>query len=251
MTPQVTLIPALGDNYIYLITSGTKACAVDPADPAPVFDLLDANGLQLEQILITHHHSDHVLGNLPLKEKTGCTIVGPEDKRVPGLDKSVKEGDTVSFDSIEFDVLFVPGHTSTHIAYFAPKEKWLFSGDSLFTGGCGRLFEGTAEEMLRSLRKLEALPEDTLVYCGHEYTENNLKFAQSLEPHNKEITKRLEAVQRLRNHGKPSIPSLLSVERKTNPFLRASDDALRKAISMQNASELEVFAHIRALKDQF
>lgn len=251
MTPQVTLIPALGDNYIYLISSGTKACVIDPADASPVFEQLDSKGLKLEQILTTHHHSDHVLGNLPLKEKTGCTIVGPEDKRVPGLDQSVHEGSKVSFDSIEFEVLFVPGHTSTHIAYFAPNEKWLFSGDSLFTGGCGRLLEGTAEEMLGSLRKIETLPDDTLVYCGHEYTENNLKFAQSLEPQNQEVAKRLDDVRELRKQGKPSIPSHLFLEKKTNPFLRSSNETLRKAIAMSGASDLEVFAHIRSLKDQF
>lgn len=247
---QITLIPC-GDNYIYLLSHDERACVIDPAEATPVFNELKKQKLTLEQIWITHHHSDHVLGVLPLKEQTNCTVTGPNDPRVPGLDRKVDEGETVSFGPATFEVLSVPGHTSTHIAYFSQGEASLFCGDCLFLGGCGRLFEGTPEEMLASLEKLKKLPDNTLVYCGHEYTENNLKFALTVEPNNRDLIERLQEVSSLRYRGKPTIPAPLSIEKKTNPFLRADQLSIKQTLHMEQASKQEVFAKIRSLKDQF
>ncbi len=248
---NITLIPALGDNYIYLISWENKGIVIDPAEASPVLTEIQNKQITLRAILNTHHHSDHVGGNEQIKEQTNSPIIGPDDRRIPGLDQVAKEGEAVSIDGITFQVLSVPGHTTSHIAFYLPEMKWLFSGDSLFAGGCGRIFEGTYEQMLTSLKKIATLPEDTQVFCGHEYTQNNLEFALSIEPNNPAIQQRLANVKQKRSQHQPTIPSTLAEELLTNPFLRSNDPALKQALGMENATELEVFTKVRQLKDSY
>ena len=246
---KIHQLPALSDNYIFLIESDEEAYVIDPAEAKPVLDAL--SGRTLKKIFITHHHVDHIGGVEELKEKTGAIVIGPDDDRVPALDQRVKEGDSVEMGNSLLEVIEVPGHTSSHIAYFAPKERWLFCGDSLFTAGCGRLFEGTPEEMYHSLQKLSKLPEDTLVHCGHEYTVKNLEFALSIQPMNRTVEYRLNKSKELQAQGEPTVPAPLSTELMTNPFLRVHLPNLKKDLSMEDASDIEVFAHIRSLRNQF
>lgn len=251
MTLQTTLIPALSDNYIYLIHGNGQAIVVDPADPKPVRKALEEKQLQLTHILNTHHHLDHIAGNEALKAETGCELYAPNDERISSIDKVLEPGSTVQVGPLEFQVIAVPGHTSTHIALYAPEPGWLFCGDSLFCGGCGRLFEGTPAQMWDSLKKLMALPDDTLVYCGHEYTQSNLEFALTVDGDNPDLQKRLEFVKELRADGKASIPSTIGEEKASNPFLRINDPEIRTKLDMNDASESEVFAKIRQMKDSF
>lgn len=250
-TPAIRLIPALSDNYIYLLTWGVEGLVVDPAESAPVQAKVESLGIKLTTILITHHHADHVGGVEALKERYGCQVIGPNDSRVPCLDRGVSDGQPLMIGPHEVRVMETPGHTRSHVVYYFPDLKVLFSGDTLFTGGCGRLFEGTAEQMWLSLTKIASLPGDTRVYCGHEYTVTNLSFALDVEPGNQEVATRLAKARSLRADGRPTIPSTLAEERATNPFLRAHDRGLRAALHMDKASEIEVFAHLRALKDVF
>jgi hydroxyacylglutathione hydrolase len=221
---SVELIPCLSDNYVFLIRSGTAVGVVDPADPAEVQKVLDARGWKLTHILNTHHHLDHVGGNLTLKEMSGCTIIGPraEAARIPGLDVAVGEGDMVAFGDERARVFDVPAHTAGHIAYWFETGKALFCGDTMFAMGCGRLFEGTAAQMYAAMRKFDALPGDTQVFCAHEYTESNGRFALSVEPDNTALVQRMDAVRVARAAGNPTVPTTIALEQATNPFLRAA-----------------------------
>lgn len=251
MTVETALIPALSDNYIYLIHGNGQAIVVDPAEPAPVQAELKQRGLQLTHILNTHHHLDHIAGNEPLKAESACQLLAPDDTRISSIDQVLKGDTEVQVGPLKFQVIFVPGHTSTHIALYEKEQGWLFCGDSLFCGGCGRLFEGSAEEMWTSLQKLMALPDDTKVYCGHEYTLSNLQFALTVDPDNVELQQRLAKVSELRQKGLPTIPSTIGEEKKTNPFLRVQDKAIRTRLNMLDATDVEVFARIRQMKDEF
>lgn len=248
---RVLRLPALSDNYIYMIIREDRAAVVDPAVSKTVEALLNRYKLKLEYILCTHHHFDHTGGNQALNAVTGCKVLGPEDKRIPGLDRAVREGAKICFGNVEFDVLSVPGHTKTHVVYYSTDEGILFSGDCLFAAGCGRLFEGTPEEMWGSLRRLRSLPDGTKVFPGHEYTLENLKFAVSLEPENKAVQVRLESIRKLRKKNIPTVPSLISEERVSNPFFRADDPLLRKTLGMESNTEIEVFAAVRKMKDRY
>ncbi len=248
---KVLCIPALRDNYIYMILWKDTAAVVDPSISQPVEALLKRHQLKLTHILCTHHHYDHTGGNRGLKVATQCQVIGPDDKRISGLDLSVKGGDKFHIGPTEFHVLSLPGHTRTHIAYYIREEKILFTGDFLFAGGGGRLIEGTPEEMWTSLCKLMNLPDETIIFCGHEYTLENLEFAMTLEPENQAIKKRLESVKKLRKQNIPSVPSVLAEEKQSNPFLRVNDPMLRRSLGMEEASEVEVFAAIRKLKNSF
>lgn len=233
---KIDLIPVLNDNYTYLLQDAEGCVAiVDPGEAAPVIDALESRGLTPDWILNTHHHGDHIGGNKALKEKYGCKIAGPavDTHRIDSLDRELKEGDAI----LGAQVLETPGHTSGHIVFFFPEAKALFSGDTLFSMGCGRLFEGTATQMWHSLGKILALPDDTQIYCGHEYTQANGAFCLSVEADNKDLQERMAEVEKLRAAGKPTIPVSLETEKKTNVFLRA-----RSA---------ERFAEIRKLKDNF
>ncbi len=252
---KVDLLPALSDNYIYLLheaDSGVTA-VVDPAEPAPVISALEQRGLTLDLILNTHHHMDHIGGNAALKARYSAKIVGPraEMSRIADMDRTVGEGDEVAVGGEIARVFETPGHTSGHIAYWFETSKALFCGDTLFALGCGRLFEGTPAEMWNSLAKLRALPDDTQVFCGHEYTAGNAKFALTIEPDNQELAARAGRIAATRANNEPTIPSLLGDEKRTNPFLRADLPELQEAIGMPNSSTVSAFAEVRGRKDRF
>ena len=253
---EIEQVPVLSDNYVHLVRDpGTGACAaVDPAVAGPVLAALDRLGWSLTHIFCTHHHADHVGGNAELKRATGATIVGAriDRNRIPGLDIEVEEGDHVTLGNQSARVLFVPGHTSGHVAYFFEDARVLFCGDTLFSLGCGRLFEGTPPgQMWDSLCKLRALPDDTEVYPAHEYTNSNADFALTQEPDNPALKARADAVLRLREAGKSSLPSTIAGEKATNPFLRADVPDLLAATGLTGRDPVSAFAEIRHRKDIF
>jgi hydroxyacylglutathione hydrolase len=251
---EIRQVPVLRDNYVYLLRepeTGSVA-AVDPSVAGPVISALDQLGWKLTHILNTHHHHDHTGGNLELKAATGAIIVGPlaDRARIPGIDVALAEGDTLNFGKEEAKVFDVPGHTRGHCAFWFPHSRALFCGDTLFLMGCGRLFEGTPAQMWNSLSKLKKLPGDTRVYCGHEYTQANTRFALTVEPGNRDLAARSKRVDALRAQGKSTVPGTMAEELATNPFLRADDPALQKS---QNApgDAVATFAAIRSAKDNF
>jgi len=252
---EIHLLPVLSDNYVYLLRDPeTAACAaVDPAVAAPVLEKLDELGWKLTHILSTHHHMDHVGGNLEIKKATGCTIVGArgDAARIPGIDVEVSEGDAFTLGSQTAHVFETPGHTVGHIAYWFEGARALFCGDTLFSLGCGRLFEGSPEQMWDSLRKLRDLPGDTRIYCGHEYTNSNADFALDIDPGNAALKRQADGILAQRQNGQPTIPALLADEKVANPFLRADDPALQKAVGMPGEEPVTVFAEIRRRKDHF
>jgi hydroxyacylglutathione hydrolase len=252
---EIVSLPVLTDNYIHIIhdSISSETAAVDPALAPPVLEFLERKGWRLTAIFNTHHHWDHVNGNLELKQRTGCTIIGGhEDRdRIPGIDRAVQEGDVVLLGRHQADILFTPGHTRGHIVYHFADDRLLFCGDTLFAMGCGRLFEGTAEQMWHSLQKLKALPGDTRIYCTHEYTQTNGRFALTLEPENPALQRRMEEVNQLRLHGQPTIPTTVAEEWATNPFFREDSLELQKNIHMNHRTPIEIFEETRRLKDRF
>eukprot|EP00878_Enallax_costatus_P013063 GHUV01013651.1.p1 GENE.GHUV01013651.1~~GHUV01013651.1.p1 ORF type:complete len:334 (+),score=59.86 GHUV01013651.1:37-1038(+) len=254
---EVVRVPALSDNYIWLLhePKSGKTAVVDPAEAQPVTAALSQRGWNLDYIFNTHHHFDHTGGNLQLKKQfNGLQVVGPQADadRIPGIDIQVKDGDTWKFGSLEMRVFDTPGHTRGHITYWLPEAKALFPGDTLFALGCGRLFEGDPRTMWSSLSKLLPLPADTQVYCAHEYTQSNAKFAVTVDPNNTALQERKERIDDARSRGEPTVPSLLGEEFATNPFLRPSDVGIRSALKVDNSvPDWEVFGKIRAAKDRF
>jgi hydroxyacylglutathione hydrolase len=255
---KIDALPAFSDNYIWLLQEpDERRCAVvDPGDAAPVLAWLDANpGWQLSDILVTHHHFDHVGGIEQLKSVTGARVVGPANEKIPARDLALDDGDSLDILGMRFDILGVPGHTSGHIAYVQADQHWLFCGDTLFAAGCGRLFEGTPTQMHTSLTRLAALAEQTKVYCTHEYTLSNLRFAVAVEPDNTDLKNRFEQVSKWREAGQISLPSTIGLERATNPFLRCDTASVAASIKQHKdtdpSSPVEVFAALRAWKDTF
>lgn len=251
----ITTIPVLSDNYIYLVhdsLSGETA-AIDPALAQPVIMKLQENNWQLTYIFNTHHHFDHVGGNLELKQKTGCTIIASDydRNRIPAINVTVQEGDTVNIGAHQAKIIFTPGHTLGHIVYHFERDKILFCGDTLFAMGCGRLFEGTAEQMWQSLQKLKALPPETQIYCTHEYTQNNGRFALTLEPENQRLQQRMQSVNKLRQHNQSTLPTTIAEELATNPFIREDSLAIKQTLGMATSGPSEIFAEIRRMKDRF
>jgi hydroxyacylglutathione hydrolase len=253
---QISALPAFTDNYIWLLQDHrTQRCAVvDPGDAAPVQAWLAAHpGWVLSDILITHHHHDHVGGVERLKKATDAKVYGPASESIPCRDVALKDNERVSVLGWDFDVIAVPGHTLGHIAYY--HHGLLFCGDTLFAAGCGRLFEGTPDQMHTSLTRLAALPEDTLVYCTHEYTLSNLKFAAAVEPENRDTTERLAKVAQQRQAGIMTLPSTLALEKLTNPFLRVDETSVKEKVDERNGpynrAPSAVFAALRAWKDTF
>jgi hydroxyacylglutathione hydrolase len=255
MPLEIRLIPLLSDNYAYLLNDPTsgEAAVVDPSEAAPVLAVLRETGWALKHILNTHHHHDHIGGNQALKAATGAKIVGPEKERhrIPDLDIGLAEGDGYSIGSRRLHVLEVPGHTSGHIALVFGEDEALFCGDTLFSLGCGRLFEGTPAQMWQSLSKLRALPGATRVYCGHEYTQSNCRFALTIEPENRDLRARAEEIARQRAAGTPTIPTTIDLENQTNPFLRVDRPELQVANGWAGREPVEIFAELRRRKDTF
>ncbi|MFT5682055.1 MAG: hydroxyacylglutathione hydrolase [Myxococcota bacterium] len=252
---QIVQVPVLRDNYLYLIhepTSGATA-AIDPAVAPEVHQTLSARGWKLTHILNTHHHLDHVGANLALKEATGCTIVGPaaDRDRIPGIDIALSDGDRYAFGAAEGVVFDVPGHTRGHIAWWFADSEALFCGDTVFSIGCGRLFEGTPAQMWNSISRLRQLPDATRIYCAHEYTASNVRFALSVEPNHPALLARAAEVTALRAADRPTVPSTIGAERAANPFFRADDPVLQQAVGMLGAEPAAVFGEVRGRKDRF
>ncbi|MDR8014139.1 hydroxyacylglutathione hydrolase [Ectopseudomonas guguanensis] len=255
---QIDALPAFNDNYIWLLQdAGSKRCAVvDPGDAAPVQAWLEAHpDWQLSDILITHHHFDHVGGVETLKNTTGARVAGPATEKIPARDLDLNDNDTIDVLGLRFQIIAVPGHTLGHIAYYHTGQNLLLCGDTLFAGGCGRLFEGTPQQMHRSLSRLAALPARTRVYCTHEYTLSNLRFAHAVEPDNVRLNERLAEVTRWRAEGRISLPSTLELELATNPFLRTGEPSIIAAAQARDGDQVTepsaVFASLRAWKDSF
>lgn len=255
MALEILQIPVLNDNYVYLLREPQSGAVgvVDPAVHEPVLAELARRRWTLTHILNTHHHPDHVGGNMALKAATGCAIVGPrgEAAKIPGIETRLGDQDRFAFGAEEALILDVPGHTAGHIAYWFAESRALFCGDTLFALGCGRLFEGTAAQMWASLSKLRRLPDDARVYCAHEYTESNARFAVTVEPGNAALLARFDAVKAARARGEPTVPSTLGEERATNPFLRPMSLNLRATLGLPDADDATVFAETRKRKDSF
>ena len=252
---NIEIMSCLNDNYSYLIHDkpSNMVAIVDPSEFDPCNNIIDNKYKKLDFILNTHHHYDHVGGNEDLKKKYGSIVLGFEDdkNRIPGIDKVLKDGQEFKIGSLSFTTIFIPGHTKGHIAFYSEKERTVFTGDTLFSLGCGRVFEGTYEQMLQSLIKLKNLPDETKVYCGHEYTYKNLEFCLKFNPSNILLKKKKEAIELNIKNKKPSIPSTIGDEIKTNIFFRFNDPDVKKAINLENSSDLEIFTKLRDLKDSF
>jgi hydroxyacylglutathione hydrolase len=252
---EIELVPCLRDNYAYLVRdAGDGVCAVvDPSEAAPVAAAVAAKGWRLTHILNTHHHPDHTGGNTALKKEYGAQVIGPEKdrERIPAMDAGVDEHSDFMLGSHSVRILDVPAHTRAHIAFAFEADEAVFTGDTLFAMGCGRLFEGTPETMWRSLSKLKDLADSMRIYCGHEYTLNNGRFALTLEPGNADLRARMREVEQLRTAGAPTIPSTIGLEKRTNPFLRPHSAEIRRTLNMPLATDVDVFAEIRARKDAF
>lgn len=256
---SVLTVPTFRDNYVWLIHNGRQAVAVDPGESAPVQAALDKHGLTLAAIVLTHHHNDHTGGIAPLLGKHAVPVFGPRHEKTPiaSVTHQVAEGDTVTIPALplRLNVIDTPGHTLGHVSYHASAQGWLFCGDTLFTGGCGRLVEGTAQQMTDSLAKLTALPDTTLVYCAHEYTVSNLQFALAVEPGNAALQTRMAEAKARREQGLPTVPSTLALEKATNPFLRYRDPVIMDNMQAQGLLKqrepVASFAAIREWKNNF
>ena len=255
MSAKTHLFVCLKDNYGVLLhdpASGATA-AIDAPEAGAVENALQSTGWKLTDILVTHHHADHTDGIPALKERHGCRVVAPanEAARIPLVDVTVKEGDGVQVGGLAARVIETPGHTAGHITYVFDAEKLAFAGDTLFSIGCGRVIEGTPEMMWQSLLKLRALPDDTRVYCGHEYTDANIRFARSIEPDNPALAARAEQAARQIKQSQPTIPTTIGEEKAANPFLRADRPEVARAVGLEGASPAAVFAEVRARKNRF
>ena len=257
---NVLTVPAFSDNYLWLIHDGSKAIAVDPGDAGPIMAALDAHKLSLTAILLTHHHPDHVGGVEALLRHVNdpnFPVYGPSREEIAGVTVRLNEGDKVEIGApqLSFDVLDVPGHTSGHIAYVEREQGWLFCGDTLFACGCGRLFEGTPAQMTDSLAKLAALPPETLVYCAHEYTVGNVRFALAAEPGNRALQVRLAAEEEKRAQNKPTVPSTIGLEKHTNPFLRCAEPEILRGLQasgrIDGSDPVAALAALREWKNGF
>jgi hydroxyacylglutathione hydrolase len=253
--PTIIPIPAFSDNYIWLLREGGSAAVVDPGDAAPVIAYLERERLELSAIINTHHHGDHVGGNRDLVSRWPVPVYGPADEAIPAVTHPVRESDVVDVPGVglAFKVLDIPGHTAGHIAFVGP--DMVFCGDTLFAAGCGRLFEGTPRQMVSSLAKLAALPPTTRVYCGHEYTLSNIRFALAVEPDSEALRNRQSRAEMKRSRLEPTLPTLIGEERATNPFLRTDEPSIRASAERHAGRQLQdqvaVFAEIRAWKNTF
>ena len=254
MTLEIEQFMCREDNFAVLVhdPGSGETAAIDAPEAGPIVDALERRGWRLTHILCTHHHADHTDGNAALKEAFGAQLVAPaaERDRIRGIDREVAGGDVLTVCNARVEVIDTPGHTSGHVSYHWPEDARAFTADCLFSLGCGRVFEGTMEEMHASLARLAALPPETVIHCGHEYTAANARFAMTVDPDNAALRTRAEEVERLRAAGKPTLPVRLADELATNPFLRAHDPAIRARLGIETASDAEVFAALRRLKDK-
>ncbi|WP_187428361.1 hydroxyacylglutathione hydrolase [Roseobacter fucihabitans] len=255
MPVEIVTIPCLSDNYAFLVhdTASGQTALVDIPEAAPILEALSTRGWVLSEVWITHHHDDHVQGLVKVLEAHPARVTGAaaDAHRLPPLDRSLSDGESFDFAGHSVQVMDVSGHTKGHIAYYMADASAAFTGDSLMALGCGRLFEGSADQMWQSLSKLAALPGDTIICSGHEYTASNAKFALTIDPHNPDLISRNEKIVSARAAGSPTVPSLLTLEAATNPFLRAANADIRAGLDMPDATDAQVFAEIRARKDAF
>ena len=252
---KIEIIPCLNDNYSYLIhdeISNTVAI-VDPSEFIPCDTIISKNYKKLDFILNTHHHYDHVGGNEELKKKYNSKVLGFENdkNRIPQIDTVLKDNQEFKIGTLNFTTIFIPGHTRSHVAFYFKKERVVFSGDTLFSLGCGRVFEGTYKQMFQSLNKLKNLPGETKVYCGHEYTFKNLEFCLKFNPNNDFLKKKKDDIKLSLKNKKPTIPSTIADEIKANIFFRVNDPDVKKAINLENSTDIEIFTKLRDLKDNF
>ncbi|MGW9231505.1 hydroxyacylglutathione hydrolase [Pseudorhizobium sp. NPDC055634] len=252
---EIEVFQCRSDNYGVLLHDPEtgQTASIDAPEEQPILDALARRGWTLTHILTTHHHTDHVEGNLGLKERFAVEIVGPVNEAVaiPGLDRSVADGDEFEFGDHTVCVIETPGHTAGHVCYYFPDDKILFVADTLFALGCGRLFERPAADMWHSLQRLSALPDETAVYFGHEYTLSNARFALTIDPDNKRLQARVRDIEEARAASRFTIPTTIGLEKETNPFLRVTDPAVRRNLLMESKSNEDVFAEIRKRKDNF
>ena len=251
---NVDIVSCLQDNYSFVVhdTETNTVAVVDPSEFEPIDNFIKKKFNKIDYILNTHHHFDHVGGNLDFKKKYNAKIIGSkkDEKRIPGIDVKLSDNENFKLGSVDFKIIFIPGHTSGHICFYSKNEKVVFTGDTLFSLGCGKVFEGTHLEMLRSLNLIKKLPTDTQIYCGHEYTQKNLDFCFKYENNNRLIEKKKWIISKL-NKNQPTIPTTVKEELNTNIFLRCDSFEVKKSLSMENSTELEVFKRLRDLKDDF
>ncbi|MBY0573902.1 MAG: hydroxyacylglutathione hydrolase [Undibacterium sp.] len=257
-TLSILTVPAFDDNYLWIIHNGQDAIVVDPGDAAAILQALGQHNLNLRAILLTHHHSDHIGGVELLVKQCNVPVYGPANDGILGINHALVDGDIVQIKDLDMqlEVIAVPGHTLGHIAYYVPEQAWLFCGDTLFAGGCGRLFEGTPAQMLHSLEKLAALPDQTSVFCAHEYTLSNLRFASAVEPNNLDLQERVTREQGKRANGLPTVPTQIKLEKLTNPFLRSKESSvIAQLLALgkitDNADAVSHFAALREWKNNF
>ena len=252
---QITPIPCLKDNYAYIINDNTHKIigVVDPSEASPVINFLKKKNLKLNYILNTHNHYDHIGGNIELKKLYNAKVVGfaGDKHRIPGIDIVLEDNSHWTFGSSSVKILHIPGHTLGHICFFFEKEKIVFTGDTLFSLGCGRIFEGDHKQMLTSLNKIKKLPRNTKIYCGHEYTYKNAEFCIKYDNDNVDLKKKFEQIKKLRSADLPTLPTTLEEELKSNIFLRCDQNNLKIKLNMENQEDLEVFRKVRNLKDSF
>lgn len=252
---EVFMFPCLSDNYGYLIHDPilNLTASIDTPDVHAIEEALSQNNWELDYIINTHHHYDHAGGNLELKKKTNCKVIGPlaDKERIPGIDQTIEHAEEFMFGSFVVKGFHTPGHTTGHMVYHFESQNVAFVGDTIFAMGCGRLFEGTPEQMLNSLDIIMSWPGETMLYCAHEYTQSNAEFAITVDGKNEDLLKRKSEVDALREKLIPTVPTKLEIEKKTNPFLRSDDKEIRLELGMMASSRSEVFAEIRSRKDQF
>ncbi|MAK12855.1 MAG: hydroxyacylglutathione hydrolase [Candidatus Pelagibacter sp.] len=251
----VKIVKCLSNNYSYIIfnPNSKKAIVIDPAEATPVMNEINKLSLELNYILITHHHEDHVGGNIELKNKLNCKIVGfsKDAVRIPGIDIKINNNEIFNFENEEIQLNFSPGHTNGHIFYYFKKNKLAFVGDVVFSLGCGRIFEGNTDEMYNSVMKIRSLPDETKIYCGHEYTESNLKFCLKYDENNYDLKKRANEVQKLRGNNLPTIPTTILDEKKSNIFFRCNNESIARKLELEGQPPIKVFKKLRELKDNF
>ena len=252
---QITSIPCLTDNYAYIINdeNSNTVGVVDPSEAQPIISFLEKKNLKLNYILNTHHHFDHIGGNIELKKKYNAKILGfiGDKHRIPGIDITLRDNEQWNFSNSTVKILHIPGHTLGHICFFFEKEKIAFTGDTLFSLGCGRIFEGDHKQMLISLNKIKKLPKTTKIYCGHEYTYKNAEFCMKYDSQNSDLIKQFQKIKKLRSNNLPTVPVSLEDELKSNIFLRCDQNDLKIKLNMKNQEDLKVFKKVRDLKDSF